>query len=77
MQRTRLAAVESSFEGPDVIRISRLPDGTTRWTGVLACEGGTLCTLSAARHRSVEDAEAEALRWARCNGAAEPVIAVE
>jgi hypothetical protein len=77
MKLTRLTVGEISVAESDLIHISRLPDGTTRWTGMLIQESGILRTRSAGRRRSLEQAEAEAVKWAKRNGAAQLVIAVE
>lgn len=77
MRIIRLKPGERAPETANHIHINRLPNGKNRWQGTIGLGSGILCTASANTHRSVEDAEAEGIGWARRNGVTELLVGID
>jgi hypothetical protein len=61
----------------DRVYITRRPNGTVCWTGGVGLGGAPAFGNSMSDLRSIADAEAEAIEWARSNGAREIIIVIE
>ncbi len=68
MKITRLKPGERAPDTADRIHINSFPDGKNGWTGALGLAGSALFGVSKNEHRSIQEAEAEAIEWARQNG---------
>jgi hypothetical protein len=71
MEVVRLKPGERAPEGADRIHIHVLPNGKAGWDGSVAFSREAVFGVSENSERLADDAEAEAIEWARGHGATE------
>jgi hypothetical protein len=76
MKIIRLNPGDRAPEDADRVRINLLPNGKAGWDGAIGYSNEALFGLSENYERSAADAEAEAIEWARRNGAEELFIEI-
>jgi hypothetical protein len=64
----KLKPGERAPETADRICINRLADGRISWTGSVDARGKTVCGASPADFATVQEAETDAIAWARARG---------
>lgn len=68
MYLTRLAPGTRAAGGADQLHFRQLPNGRISWTGSVESNGTHVFKSSRIAHRSMADAEAEAIAWAESYG---------
>jgi hypothetical protein len=67
----KLKPGERAPETADRICINRLSDGRITWTGSVDAGGKAVCGVSPADFATVQEAETDAIAWARARGTTE------
>jgi hypothetical protein len=74
MEITRLKPGELAPDATDRIHINKLPNGKHGWSGSVGLRDAAVFGVGKNEDRSVHQAEAEAIAWAKHHGATELMI---